>query len=49
MQYEGLAAQQEDQVPGHVEAPDGNGQVPPSPAEEGMDTQDNIVDLDTTL
>ena len=45
-QHQGLAAQEEDQVPGHIEAPVGDGQVPQPPVEEGMGT---LEDLDTTL
>ena len=50
IQYQGLAAQQGDQVPGHVEVPDGDGRVPQPPTvEQNMGTQENGEDLDTTL
>ena len=48
-QHQELAAQGEDQTPGHIEAPVGDGQVPQPPVEEGMGTQDNIEDLEATF
>ena len=48
-QHQGLAAQEEDQVPGHIEAPVGDGQVPQPPVEEGRGTQDNIEELEATI
>ena len=52
IQYQGLDAQQGDQAPGHVEAPDGDGwvqQAPVEDVEDALDTQDNVVDLENTL
>ena len=37
-QFKGLAAHQGDQVPSHVEAPDGDGRVPQQPVEDSMVT-----------
>ena len=49
IQYQGLAAQQEDQAPGHVEAPDNDDWVQQSPVEDGLGTHDNVGDLNPTL
>ena len=49
IQYQGLAPQQEDQAPGHVEGPDNDDWVQQSPVEDGLDTHDNVGNLDPTL